>query len=184
MKSSKQAEAFIGRASSKENKNIYQISREEQHLTRAQASEKLEWISASRIEKIESDRSPVTPEEVLAMSEVYNKRELCNHFCSTECPIGKKYVPQISKKSLSEITLELLNLINKLESEKDRLIEITSDGVIHDDEIKDFVTINSQLKHISMNVESLKLWFEDTIASGNVNREILASVIEELGEKL
>ena len=165
----------MGRASLKENKNIYQLSREEQQLTRAQASEKLEWISASRIEKIESDRSPVTPEEVLAMAEVYGKRELCNYYCSTECPI--------SKKSLSEIILELLALINKLEKEKDRLIEITSDGIIHDDEIKDFVMMNNQLKHISMNVESLKLWFEETIASGNVNREILDRVFEELGEK-
>ena len=174
----------MGRASLKENKNIYQLSREELQLTRAQASEKLEWISASRIEKIESDRSPVTPEEGLARSEAYGKRGLCNYYCSTECPIGKKYIPRISKKTLSEITLELLNLINKLEAEKDRLIEITSDGIIHDDEIKDFVTINNQLKHISMNVESLKIWFEETIASGNVNKEILDRVISELGETL
>ncbi len=174
----------MGRASLKENKNIYQLSREDKQLTRAQASEKLEWISASRIEKIESDKSPVTPEEVLAMAEVYDKRELCNYYCSTECPIGRKYVPRISKKSLSETILELLALINKLEREKDRLIEITSDGIIHDDEIKDFVTINNQLKHISMNVESLKLWFEETIASGNVNKEILKKVYDELGEKL
>ena len=43
----------MGRASTKENKNIYQVSREEIGYSRAAASEKLEYISADRIEKIE-----------------------------------------------------------------------------------------------------------------------------------
>ena len=174
----------MGRASLKENKNIYQICREECGLTRAQAAEKLVWISDSRIEKIESDKSRATPEEVLAMAKVYKKPELSNWFCSHECEIGKKYVPEITEKSLSEIVLETLALINKLEREKDRLIEITSDGIIHDDEIKDFVMINNQLKHISMNVDSLKLWFDETIEEGRVNNKILSEVLNELGEKI
>ena len=47
----------MGRKSTKENKNIYQISREAVSLTREAASELLEYISADRIEKIESGRS-------------------------------------------------------------------------------------------------------------------------------
>ena len=63
------------------------------------------------------------------MAKVYKKPELSNWFCSHECEIGKKYVPEITEKSLSEIVLETLALINKLEREKDRLIEIR-DGLI------------------------------------------------------
>ena len=174
----------MGRASSKENKNIYQLSREECGLTRAQASEKLVWISDSRIEKIESEKCSATPEEVLEMAKVYKKPGLCNHYCSNECAIGKKYVPEIKEKTLSETVLETLALLNKLQNQKDRLIEITSDGVIHDDEIKDFVMINQYLKHISMNVDNLKLWFDEKTESGEVNREILQKVIEELGESI
>lgn len=174
----------MGRASSKENKNIYQLSREERGFTRAQASEKLVWISDSRIEKIESGKSAATPEEVLEMAKVYKKPGLCNHYCSNECAIGKKYVPEIEEKTLSETVLETLALLNKLQNQKDRLIEITSDCVIHDDEIKDFVTINNYLRHISMNVDNLKLWFDDKIDSGEVNRDILSKVIEELGVTL
>ncbi len=174
----------MGRASSKENKSIYQLSREECGLTRAQASEKLVWISDSRIEKIESGKCAVTPEEVLEMAKAYKKPGLCNHYCSNECAIGKKYVPEIEEKSLSEIVLETLALLNKLQGQKGRLIEITSDGVIHDDEIKDFVMINHYLKHISMNVDNLKLWFDEKIESGEVNRDILKKVIDELGENI
>ena len=43
----------MGRASVRENKNIYQQCREERGLTRAQASECMEWVTESRIEKIE-----------------------------------------------------------------------------------------------------------------------------------
>ena len=42
----------MGRKSTKENKNIYQTSREAMEYTREAAAEKLGFISADRIEKI------------------------------------------------------------------------------------------------------------------------------------
>ncbi len=50
----------MGKKSTKENKNIFQLSREEKGLTRAEASESLEFVSESRIEKIESEKSTGT----------------------------------------------------------------------------------------------------------------------------
>ena len=47
----------MGRKSTKENKNIYQTSREALGLTREAAAEQLEFLSADRIEKIENERS-------------------------------------------------------------------------------------------------------------------------------
>ena len=117
----------MGRKSTKENKNIYQISRENMGYTREGASEKLGFISADRIEKIENEKSIPHPDEVLAMADSYKNPSLCNYFCSHECPIGKKYVPEIKVKNLSQITLEMLAALNKLEKEKNRLIEITVD---------------------------------------------------------
>lgn len=43
----------MGRQSTRANKNIYQICREECELTRERASEMMTGVSASRIEKIE-----------------------------------------------------------------------------------------------------------------------------------
>ncbi len=61
----------MGKKSVKENKNTYQNSREEAGLTRKQASELMEFISADRIEKIENERTEPHPEEILAMSRCY-----------------------------------------------------------------------------------------------------------------
>lgn len=173
-------ELKVGRASIKEDKNIFQKCREECSMTRLQASDATEWMSDSRIEKIESGKSVATPEEVLAMSKAYKKPELCNYYCSHECAIGQKYIPEVKPKSIEKIVLEMLAALNSIEKNKDRLIEITSDGVIHDDEIKDFIAISNKLEKISGSADSLKLWLDKTIINGEINREILNKV---LGDK-
>lgn len=171
----------MGRGSSRENKNIYQLSREENGLTRAAASEQMVWISDSRIEKIESEKSKPSPDEVIEMAKAYKHPELCNYYCSHECPIGIKYVPEVKEKPISEIVLATLAALNNLQKEKDRLIEISSDGIIHDDEISDFIKINNQLKKIAEMVDSLTLWLDNTIAEGKINLEILDDVIRNNG---
>ena len=135
----------MGRASTRENKTLYQVFREELGLSREKASELLGWISAERIEKIESEKSLPHPEEILAMADCYKKPSLCNYFCSHECPIGQEYVPEIKAKELSQITLEMLATLNTLVKEKERLIEITVDGEISQDEIPDFIAIQKEL---------------------------------------
>ena len=57
----------MGRASTKENKNEYHLTREELGLSREKASELLEVIPPERIEKIENERSLPHPDEVLIM---------------------------------------------------------------------------------------------------------------------
>jgi len=160
----------MGRKSTRQNKNIYQTSREEAGYTRDGAAELLEFISADRIEKIESERSLPHPDEILAMAEGYKNPSLCNYYCSHECPIGQEYVPEVQFKELSQITLEMLASLNSLEKEKNRLIEITVDGQISDDEIKDFEKIQEQLSQISMAIDSLQLWVQKAIAEGRIDK--------------
>ena len=161
----------MGRKSTKQNKNIYQTSREEAGYTRESAAELLEFISSDRIEKIESERSLPHPDEILAMAEDYKNPSFCNYYCSHECPIGQEYVPEVQFKELSQITLEMLASLNSLEKEKNRLIEITVDGQISDDEIKDFEKIQEQLSQISMAIDSLQLWVQKAIAEGRIDKK-------------
>lgn len=159
----------MGRKSTKENKNIYQTSREEAGFTREAAAELLEFISSDRIEKIESEKSLPHPNEILAMADCYKNPALCNYYCSHECPIGQEYVPEVKLKDLSQITLEMLASLNSLEKEKTRLIEITVDGVISEDEKEDFERIQDQLAQIAMAVDSLQLWVQKAIVDGKIN---------------
>ena len=90
----------MARVSTKENKNVYQRTRESLQLTREAASELLEGITPERIEKIENERSMPHPDEVLIMAEKYKQPSLCNYFCANECPIGQQYVPEVKIKDL------------------------------------------------------------------------------------
>ena len=161
----------MGRASTKENKNIYQITREALELSREKASELLETIPPERIEKIENEKSMPHPDEVLAMSKGYKKPSLCNHYCSTQCPIGKEYVPEVKVKELSSIVLEMLASLNSVNNKKDRLIEIAADGKIETDEIDDFIYVQEELEKISITVETLQLWAEKTLANDMIDVE-------------
>ena len=126
----------MGRRSTRPDKNIYQLAREDAGLTREKASEKMAGISDDRIEKIESGKVQIRPDEVLQMSRCYKKPELCNLYCSGECAIG----------------------IEQVEKEKELLIEIAAHGRITQDEISDFETIRSHLQSLSGTVGSLNLW--------------------------
>ena len=160
----------MARVSTKENKNIYQTTREGLKLTREAASELLETISPERIEKIESERSMPHPDEVLLMSDQYKQPSLCNYYCANLCPIGQQYVPEIKVKDLSQIVLETIASLNAMQTKKNRLIEITVDGQITGDELADFVYIQEELEKISVAVETLQLWCERMLDTGAIDR--------------
>ena len=161
----------MARVSTKENKNIYQLTREGLKLTRDAASELLESIPPERIEKIENERSLPHPDEVLIMSEKYKQPSLCNYYCANQCPIGQEYVPEIKIKDLSQIVLEMLASLNSMNKKKERLIEITADGRISGDELADFILIQEELERISITVETLQLWAEQMLATGVIDEE-------------
>ena len=157
------------RRSTRENKTVYQLSRERAGLTREAAAERMVFLTAARIEKIESERSAPHPEEVLAMAEAYRDPLLRNRYCTQECPIGKRYVPRAEEKSLSQITLEMVVTLNELMRDRDRLMEITVDGTISGEEERDFRGIRENLDRMSSAIESLKLWV-DGAAGRETNR--------------
>lgn len=163
----------MGRKSIKEDKSIYFKAREDAGLTRAQASELIGTMSESRLEKIETGKTSIYPEDVVDLAKAYKRQDLCNYYCTHECRIGQETVPEVKVASLPEIVLGMLSALNSLNNQKDRLIDITADGVISDDEIKDFVAIQKQLDQIDSTVESLKLWVSSMIADGKIDKNKL-----------
>lgn len=161
----------MGRASTKENKSIYQQKREELGLTREKAGDLLVALSPERIEKIENGKTQVHPEDVLIMAEGYGAPSLNNYYCSHECPIGQKYVPELEVKDLSKIVLEMLASMNSLHRDQERLIDIAADDEIGEDELEDFIHIQENLERMSMTVDTLQLWSEQMLSSGKIDRE-------------
>ena len=52
-----------------------------------------------------------------------------------------------------------------MQKKQERLIEISSDGVVDEHEIRDFLKIQEELRSVSKNVESLKFWTEKEFKS-------------------
>lgn len=162
----------MGKKSIKPDKNIYQACREALDMSRAKASEEMDGMSASRIEKIENGQEP-TPYDIVQMADCYKRPELCNYYCSHECAIGRRYVPEIEVAELSNIILETIASLNEINPLTTRLIQIARDGKITDDEIPDFAYISSKLDDISLAIDSLNLWVDKTVAENNINEELL-----------
>lgn len=169
----------MGKRSVKENKNAFQLAREEAELSRAAASEQMGFVSESRIEKIESEKILPEPQDVLAMAEAYRKPSLNNYYCARLCPIGKRYVEEISPKTLSQIVLEVLSSLNHMTKERERLIEISVDGKISNEELQDFARIRALLAEIGNTVDTLQLWIENSIAEDSVDADTLRKLITE-----
>lgn len=168
----------MARMSTKENKTEYQLRREELGLSREKASELLETITPERIERIESRKTVAYPDEIVLMADKYQCPHLCNIYCSKECAIGKKIVPEIQIKDLSQIVLSMLASLNSIKKRQERLIEITVDGRIEADEIEDFISIQKDLERMSIAVGALQLWAEQKITSGEIDIDAYKAAIK------
>ena len=159
----------MGRKSVRENKNVYQTSREKKELSREAASERLVFVSPDRIEKIESGRSAPHPDEVLEMERVYQNPTLSNYYCTHECPIGKKYVEEAELKALPQLTVELLSALHAVEEEEKRLIDISVDGRVNDFERKQFDVILEKLAALDRSIRGMRIWIEDALNTGKMD---------------
>ena len=162
---------------------IYKTIRKEHDMTRDEvcniATGLNNPLQPERLERIENGKLDIHPEEVMLLSEIYGEPTLCNHYCSKDCPIGQKYVPEIMVKGLTQIVLEMLSSLNSMKKSQERLIEITADGIIEEDEIKDFVFIQKELERISITVETLQLLVEEMIAENKIDKEKYEKLISE-----
>ena len=170
----------MGKQSTRKNKTIYQICREEAGLTRSEASEKMSAISDSKIEKFEYELQDPTPYDIIQMADAYKRPDLCNYFCSHKCEIGQRYVPEVEVSNLSDIILETIASLNEINPLTTRLIQIARDGKISDDEMKDFAFISKKLDEISLAVDSLNLWVDKTANEQGLNIDLLNAEKEKL----
>ena len=169
----------MGRVSVRKNKSIYQIYREKCGFTREKASELMEGMTASRIEKIENGQEP-TPYDIIQMADCYKQPDLCNYYCSHRCAIGEKYVPHVEVSELPSIILETIASLNEITPHTAQLIQIARDGKISDEEIPTFAFISKKLDEISLAIDALNLWIDKTAGENNLNAELLKREKERL----
>ena len=116
-------------------------------------------IDRTRLAYIELGTVNPHPEEVLILSDVYNAPELCNHFCATQCPLGRNHVELVEVTELTGTTLKLLKSLNALDltAIKSELVDIASDGTIDAQERPRMDCILQTLTDAASKIEALKL---------------------------
>ena len=154
----------MGKRSVKENKNVWQLSRERAALSREAAGERMVFVSPDRIERIESGRSAPHPDEVLEMENCYRNAELSNYYCTHECPIGMKYEPEAKLRELPHAAMELLAALGGMEKEKERLIAIAADAQVSADESAAFGEIVEKLTRLETAIRAMRIWIEHDAA--------------------
>ncbi|MBR4868780.1 MAG: hypothetical protein IKU10_06450 [Clostridia bacterium] len=163
----------MGQKSTKEDKSVYQLAREELELSREKATDiisgieyngrigRFNYLNYDKLVKLELGLQDFQPEDVLALSLAYNKPELRNYYCSRQCPIGEKDAPKVEDAdNVHKILVGMSVSLESVNSKKVRLMEILEDGEVDSSEIKDLNKILDELEKISMTIEAIQLWCE------------------------
>ena len=153
----------MGKKATKAADNMYYLARCEAAETNGEVSSRekaaeLIGIDRTRLARIELDEIMPYPEEVKAMSEVYNTPELCNSYCARECPLGKGNVKEVSIEDFDRLALKVLGSLKDIDALQASLIAISEDGVVQDYEREPFQKILDSLDKISTNAKALQLW--------------------------
>jgi hypothetical protein len=69
-----------------------------------------------------------------------------------------------------------------MKKSQERLIEITADGVIENDELEDFIFIQKELERISVTVETLQLWTEQMLATEKIDVKQYKELLKKKGK--
>ena len=143
--------------------NIFQQARFDynERLTDCKKHEKLTQekvaeladTSLSTIKRIETDEAVPSPELVLRLSELYNCKKIVRVYCSNHCAIGTNANRNANygfqPTSLFEAGYGLLNANKELDSFKNELFDILSDGKVSPDEV-------DRLKDILINLDKVQ----------------------------
>lgn len=157
----------MGRKASKATDNIYYIARTQAaesndiFSSREKAAIKL-GIERSRLARIELDQIEPYAEEVDIMATAYNAPHLCTDYCSNICPIGIRRLEEQAKhvepSSIERLVLKFLGSAQSMEDISRTLVEITQDGKIDKDEIKDLQDVFEAMTSVSANIDAIKFW--------------------------
>lgn len=129
-------------------------------LSSREGAAEVTGLDRTRIAYIELGTINPYPEEILILADCYNAPELCNHYCSRMCPLGRQTIEPVEVKGLESVTLQLLSSIRTLPAITDELVDIVEDGQIDEDEREGMENILKQLKRAASKIKALELVYE------------------------
>ncbi len=150
------------------NENVYFRCRKEaakynDKLNSREGAAELLGVSVSSLADYELGNTKIVPvDKVVLMSDLYNAPQLCNTYCSTECPIGRRKEQACEIKTLEHTVIGLIDLlqIERLQQIMSRLTRIAVDGKVSDDEKDSMNEIVQYLGKVRLLVDELNLFHD------------------------
>lgn len=126
-------------------------------LNNCDSAQDIVHIERTRLIAIEKGQKLPYPEEVARMARVYDAPELCDGYCTGQCPIGKGEKPLLYQ-DLNQISTQLLASLYFLQNANDMIFSVLEDGTIAPEEREAFRKALELLEKVSYGTRSLKLW--------------------------
>lgn len=141
----------------------YEASKVNELLSsREKASEEI-GIDRTRLANIELGNILPYPEEVKSIAKTYNCPEICNYYCSTECPIGQHTVAKIELDDFDRLSLKVLGSLRDIDKLRDSIISVSEDGKVNNWERDQFKQILLNLEKISTTANALRIWAKKNV---------------------
>lgn len=156
------------RSATKAANNPFYIARREaakhnDRLWSREGAEEEMGIDRTRLAKIESGALTPYPEEVWLMSQTYNAPQLCNQFCSRECPLGRETIPPCDLLELDRLTVEVMAAMRKAGFTEETILDIAEDGAITQEEVPRLQKAAESLEAMEKASVALRLWISKYI---------------------
>lgn len=130
-------------------------------------------VSVSSLADYELGNTKVIPvDKVVLMADLYNAPELMAWYCSSECPIGRSFpMPSAEISTVERTAMQLLRKLRQsdVQDVREKLIDITADGVISDDERVDLEAILDYLDGLIKAAGELRLIGAKVLNGGRDN---------------
>lgn len=137
----------------------YEAAKTNERLSSREGAAEEIGIDRTRLARIELGSTIPYQEEVLLMADCYKAPELKGNYCREMCPLGKE-MPKIENVGLDRISLRMIFSLEKVTEAKKALLEITSDGIISEEEKPELKKIIHVLDEVNEITQNLKNWAE------------------------
>lgn len=126
-------------------------------LTSREGAAEATGLDRTRIANMELGTIIPYPEEILKLAEIYRAPELCNKYCSSQCPIGRRMVDPIEITAIEVATLQLLASVRNFPEMTEDLVDIVEDGQIDEAERPRMEKILEALTRAAEKIKALEL---------------------------
>ena len=123
----------MSKYATKANENVFYLARSEaakfnDSLASREGASEMLGTDRTRLARIELGSQDPLPEDVLLMADLYRRPELCNHYCTRICPIGKKTMEPMIEGSLPELAIKSFFAAHDIDQPAEEFLKMMEDG--------------------------------------------------------